>query len=369
MAPEPAQSVGLLGFGRFGQAFAELLLDTGITVSAFDPHSPVPKSLEADCPGTLAKRSDIVVLCVPVDGIESALESLAPHLNSKHLVLDVASVKYGPVKALEKILGKDVPWAATHPLFGPTSIARDERPLRVVVCPNDSHPQAATRAKALYEAVGCEVIEENADEHDRVMAKTHALAFYVAKGMLEITGDDPIPFAPPSFKAMEQTIDAVRSDAGHLFFPIAHGNPHAAQARQSLLASLTRIHESLHNEGARRAEPQALPSERHAIPEPVEKTPPLSETRELIDELDAQIIALLGRRVRLAERAARLKSAAGLPVRDSAREESLLAERRQQAKSASLDPEDIAAIFDAVMQFSRNAQDKYLKSGRGPVTP
>ena len=369
MAPTTPSSVGLLGFGRFGQAFAELLLDAGISVSAFDPHESIPEELCADCPGTLAQRSEVVVLCVPVDGIESALESLAPHLNNKHLVLDVASVKHGPVKALKKILGSDVPWAATHPLFGPTSIARDERPLRAVVCPNEIHPEASARAKVLYEAIGCEVIEEGADAHDRVMAKTHALAFYIAKGMLEIAGEEPIPFAPPSFKAMEQTIEAVRSDAGHLFFPIAHGNPHAAEARKALLTSLTSIHESLEDEGARRAEPLSRPSDLHAIPEPAAKTPPLSETRQLIDELDAEIIELLGRRVRLAERAARLKSAKDLPVRDLKREASLLAHRKEQAESSGLDPADVAAIFDAVMQFSRNAQNRYLKSGRGPVKP
>jgi prephenate dehydrogenase len=364
------RSVGLLGYGRFGRAFAELLLDAGVSVAAYDPHEAVPKAIAADCPGTLAERSEAVLLCVPVDGIEAALADLGPHLTPKHLVLDVASVKHGPVLAFEKLLGARVPWAATHPLFGPTSIARDERPLRAVVCPNPAHPDAAARARALYEAAGCEVIEEDADAHDRVMAKTHALAFYIAKGMLEVAGGDAIPFAPPSFKAMEQTIDAVRSDAGHLFYPIAHGNPHAARARAELLEALKRIHDSLEGEGARRAETADAPAQdRHAIPEPAGKALPLGETRELIDELDAEIVALLARRERLAERAARLKESEGLPVRDAEREKSLLEDRRGKAETAGLSPDDVAAVFDAIMRLSRNAQDRYLKSRGGPATP
>ena len=64
MTSELAKSVGLLGYGRFGRAFAELLLDAGFEVFAFDPHEPVPDWLAADGPGTLAKRCEAVVLCV-----------------------------------------------------------------------------------------------------------------------------------------------------------------------------------------------------------------------------------------------------------------------------------------------------------------
>jgi len=371
MTSELAKSVGLLGYGRFGRAFAELLLDAGFEVFAFDPHEPVPDWLAADGPGTLAKRCEAVVLCVPTDGLATALDALEPHLSAQHLVLDVSSVKHAAVRTLEARLGSRIPWSATHPLFGPTSIARDERPLRVVVCPNAFHPGAAARAKVLYEAAGCSVIEEDADAHDRVMARTHALAFYVAKGMLELSGDAPVPFAPPSFKAMEQTIEAVRSDAGHLFYPIAHGNPYAAEARRSLLDALGRIHKALESEGARRAEtpPAVTAADRYAIPEPAMPAPALGETRSLIDEIDAELVALLARRERLAERAARVKAGRGLAVRDEARERSLLADRRARAEAAGLDPDDVAVIFKAVMLFSRNAQDRYLKSRGGPATP
>ena len=38
-------------------------------------------------------------------------------------------------------------------------------------------------------------------------------------------------FVPPSFKALARPIDAVRSDAGHLFATIQNDNPFAAAAR------------------------------------------------------------------------------------------------------------------------------------------
>ena len=49
------------------------------------------------------------------------------------------------------------------------------------------------------------------------MAWTHALAFFVAKGMIDAGAGMEVPFAPPSFQAIARTIEIVRSDAGHLF--------------------------------------------------------------------------------------------------------------------------------------------------------
>ena len=94
---------------------------------------------------------------------------------------------------MSRILGDAVPWVGTHPLFGPTSVALGENPLVAVVCPNSTHPEAHHRARSLYERIGCRVVEMDPDSHDRLMAKTHALAFFVAKGML----DAGVPGAPP----------------------------------------------------------------------------------------------------------------------------------------------------------------------------
>ena len=102
----------------------------------------------------------------------------------------------------------------------------------MVLCPSPLHPAAARRARAFYEQIGCEVIEQTPEGHDRVMAYTHALTFFVAKGMLDAGAGEAVPFAPPSFHAISRTIEAVRADAGHLFRAIQGENPYAAEARR-----------------------------------------------------------------------------------------------------------------------------------------
>lgn len=352
--PASFQDVAMLGYGRFGRALAGLLVDAGVRVRASDPRADVPEEMRAATIDELVSGVDAVVVAVPVPSMRDALRALRPHLSPMQVVLDVGSVKVHPAEALAEILGAEIPWVATHPLFGPTSLALAERPLRAVVCPNELHPHAVTRVRDLFAAIGCLVLEQSAEEHDRAMAETHALAFFVAKGILDAGVGLDVPYAPPSFQAIARTVDAVRSDAGHLFAAIQRENPYSAEARERLLEALSAVHRTIAtttDEIRPVASSAAL-----AIPEGTGASPELRETRELIDEVDRELVALLGRRAELAKRAFRAKESAGKRLLDPAREASLLAERRTLAEERGLDPESIEDIFRAILRFSRRLQ-------------
>jgi len=344
--------VALLGFGRFGRALGSLLQEAQLPYRALDPHAEVPEPVRAGGLAELVAGASHVVVAVPVPRTREALEALRPHLTAEHTVLDVGSVKVHPAAALEAVLGDAVPWVATHPLFGPVSLALAERPLRVVVCPSPRHPAAAIRASELYRRIGCEVIEQTPEGHDRVMAHTHALTFFVAKGMLDAGAGMDVPFAPPSFQAISRTIETVRSDAGHLFAAIQRENPFAGEARRQLLEALVQIDQAL--EAAPADRPPDSP--RFAIPDLGARSPELQETRELIDDLDREMVGLLARRVTLARRAGKAKAELGHPIVDPEREARLLAERRAWADALQLDPEEMDELFRAILRFSRRAQ-------------
>lgn len=344
----------ILGFGRFGRALSDLLLDAGQRVRAFDPSVDIPVSMRAESLADLVQGARHVVLAVPVEAIAGAARSLRPHLGDSQLVLDVASVKHGPVRALTEVLGRDLPWVATHPLFGPTSIALGERPLVAVVCPNELHPEAASEARGFFESLGCEVVVQDAIGHDRAMAATHALAFFVAKGLLDVGAGEGAPFVPPSFGAMARMIGAVRQDASHLFATIQNANPFAAEARGRLLSALEAIDRDLVSHGTA---PGGV-AETLAIVPATERAPDLRETRELIDDIDRDLVRLLGRRAQLARRAGRAKAELGRAVRDPERERQVLEARRDWARGEGLDPEAVASIFEDVMSLSRALQER-----------
>src|SRR6185436_15909107 len=127
---------------------------------------------------------------------------------------------------------------------------------------------------------------------------------------------------------------AVRGDAGHLFVALHRENPYAADARKALMDALAASDHDLRSSDE--AEPEA-PSLR--IPDLGSASPALVETRELIDELDRELIDLLARRSLLSRRAAAAKAQLGAAVRDPRREAALLAARRDEAEKRGLDPD------------------------------
>jgi len=341
--------VSLLGYGRFGAALARLLAEGGHTVRALDPHADVPPDLRAGSIDELVGSSEIILVAVPVPALRDAFLALRPHVRPPQIVADVGSVKLAPARAMAEVFGAEQPWVATHPLFGPASLARGERPLLVVVAPNPQHPEAARRVSALYTGIGCRVISEDAETHDRVMAYTQALAFFVSKGMLDAGVPLDAAYAPPSFQAMARTIETVRVDAGHLLATLHRDNPFAAEARRRLLDALTALDQGL-------ARGDATPSPALSIPEPA-GSPQLAETRELIDEIDVALLDLLARRAGLARRAAHAKAELGRGVRDPQREAQLLEDRRRRADELGLDATAVAEIFQAILRFSRRLQE------------
>ena len=234
----------LFGHGRFGQAFADLLQRAGHVVRIHDPQAEIPAALACATPADALAGADWVVLAMPVPQLEPALRELRPLLDARHTVIDVGSVKEHPCALLDEHLGEAIPHAGTHPLFGPLSLARGE-PLRAVLCASAHHPQAAERTRALFESLGCTVIAQDAATHDRAMAKTHALAFFIARALVEMGVGEDLSVAPPSFLGLANMLAAVRGDAGHLFAAIQRENPYAGAARAELLEHLAAIHRRL----------------------------------------------------------------------------------------------------------------------------
>lgn len=232
----------VIGYGRFGRAFVDLLQHAGHTVRAWDPHAALPPALAAPTLAEATAGASWVVLAVPVPRLAQALRELRPLLEPHQTVIDVGSVKQQPCAQLDAWLGAAIPHAGTHPLFGPLSLTRGERPLRVVLCASARHPDAARRTQALFESLDCEVIEQDPASHDRAMAQTHALAFFIAKALVEMGVGDDLSMAPPSFLGLASMLAAVRADAGHLFTAIQRENPYAAEARARLLEHLRTVH-------------------------------------------------------------------------------------------------------------------------------
>lgn len=96
--------------------------------------------------------------------------------------------------------------------------------------------------------------------------------------------------------------------------------------------------------------------------------PPLPELRAQLDELDRQVLELLARRMEIVSGVARLKRAENKEIRDSQREQQLLASRRALAVKLGLDPESVESIYRQILISSRDHQAA-MNRGPGPEGP
>lgn len=350
-------TAAILGFGRFGSALAERLTEAGIAVRAYDPEASVPEAFAAPDPCSATDGAGVVFLAVPALAVAGLLREIRPVLTSEQIVADVASVKSGPAADMQEILGEEIPWVATHPLFGPISLARGERPLKVVVCPNPAHPEAVESLSSFYWQCGFDPVEIDPETHDREMAETHALAFFIAKGFLDAKLPLDSPYAPPSVWGLRRVLDSVQADAGQLYATLQLDNPYSATSRRRLLSALTAaddlLREASHSRTAAESDARL-----HIAPPSAPTSPLLAQARESIDEIDRELLQLLERRSRLSLRAARAKAEVGFGVRDPKRENEMLLERRATAEELGLDPEAVEDIFQAILCLSRSTQSR-----------
>jgi chorismate mutase/prephenate dehydrogenase len=82
----------------------------------------------------------------------------------------------------------------------------------------------------------------------------------------------------------------------------------------------------------------------------------LERMRDQIESIDADLVRLLARRLRLARAAGPLKWSRGLATADPAREAAVIRRAAMLARDAGLPEEDVRDIFWRVVALCRNAQ-------------
>lgn len=138
------------------------------------------------------KKSDVIFLAIPVEGIIKALQEFE-EIDEKTTVIDLGSTKSKIVKEIPPSIRKNV--VAAHPMtgtekFGPeAAVANLYRDKIVVLCNiEQSGERQRITAYTLFEAIGMRVVTMDADEHDRHAAYIshlpHAISYALANAVL-----------------------------------------------------------------------------------------------------------------------------------------------------------------------------------------
>ena len=167
------------------------------------------------------RGADLVLIAVPVAATEATLRSLLPSLERRALVMDVGSTKADVVGAAERALGGRIDqFMPAHPICGKevAGIEHADAALyqgqQLILTPLPAHsPAQIARARALWEALGCQVKTMAPQLHDEALAAVshfpHLLAFaFMDSLMAQPQGEHYLSLAGPGFR------DSTRIAAG-----------------------------------------------------------------------------------------------------------------------------------------------------------
>jgi cyclohexadieny/prephenate dehydrogenase len=158
--------------------------------------------------------ADLVVLCVPVGAMGVVAKEIAPYLKAGATVTDVGSVKRDVIDTVRPYLPDGVHFVPAHPLAGTEHSGPEsgfaelfDNRWCLLVPVEDSDPDAVAKLRALWEGMGANVDEMDADHHDLVLAVTshtpHLIAYTmvgVADDLRRVTDSEVIKYSAAGFR-------------------------------------------------------------------------------------------------------------------------------------------------------------------------
>ena len=234
------KAIAIVGVGLIGGSLALQLNEKGLAsriigVETSEAHAK--KALELGLIDEIAtledaiKRSDVVILAIPVDAIVKILPAILDQLDTQ-ILIDLGSTK----SALVNIIAshpKRKRFVAAHPMWG-TEYSGPEAAVRgafenkaVVICDGEDCDEDALRwARNMFSSIGMHLLEMRADDHDLHAAYVshiaHITSFALANTVLEKEREDRAIFEMAS-AGFESTVRLAKSNPS-MWVPILMQN-------------------------------------------------------------------------------------------------------------------------------------------------
>lgn len=287
-------TIGIIGFGRFGQFIARTFAKHGkIVVTSRSDYTDIANDMGAtyvsldDPDAFLNQDLDVIILAVSILSFEGTIKNLVPALrkysqknNKGPLIVDVLSVKEHPRQVLLQYLPEDCDILCTHPMFGPDSgkngwhgltfVYEKTRVNKVVFLPepssgnedtfvdasgtyhsvhesSEAHVEAMDRIErflSIWEEEGCRMVPMSCQAHDAYAANSQ----FITHLMGRILGAQGLRMTPIDTKGFESVLTLVKSttaDSFDLFYGLYKYNQNSMKTIQQLKAAMEDVEENL----------------------------------------------------------------------------------------------------------------------------
>jgi prephenate dehydrogenase len=174
--------VAVLGAaGKMGKWLVQYLTSQGHTLTVFDIKREELKGLSKNFKVKIAKdnleaveNAELTVVSVPINTTVEVLREICPRLKKGSVVVEIASIKEKIVDALKRFSRLDVQPLSLHPLFGPVQKLKKKK---IALIPVFNVEKELRTAKKIFP--DAEFVVVDAQQHDKVMAATLSLPYFV----------------------------------------------------------------------------------------------------------------------------------------------------------------------------------------------
>ncbi|WP_313622430.1 prephenate dehydrogenase/arogenate dehydrogenase family protein [Achromobacter sp.] len=176
----------VLGVGRNAQSLAR-----AVELGLIDEAVPAEEA---------ARRADLILLSTPVGGLKAVLSQMLPHLADTAVLTDAGSTKVEVVQAARDALGDRIgQFVPGHPIAGAERTGPDAadaslyRKRAVILTPlPENSAYSRELVSQAWLACGADVLDMDADAHDRVLASVSHLPHLLSSVYMEqvATADD-----------------------------------------------------------------------------------------------------------------------------------------------------------------------------------
>ena len=235
--------IGIIGGkGKMGKYFSDFFERNGFKVLISDKGTTLSNK-------QLAKKTDVVLVSVPIHLTKVIIEEVAPHVKKTGCLMDLTSLKVFPMDAMKKAKAS---YFGCHPVFGPsTSIAGQ----LVIVCPGRGK-KWLNWWKDILVKNKVNVRELSAMKHDKLMAYVQALTHFADIALADtfrksgLSIKELMEFPSPVYRLEMDMMGRILNQNPKLYANIQIDNPLSAKVMNDFIAScqdLTKIVEEKKN--------------------------------------------------------------------------------------------------------------------------
>jgi arogenate dehydrogenase (NADP+) len=267
-------TIGVVGFGRFGQFIARTFAKYGrVVVTSRSDYSEIARGMGvqyfplSDTDSFLGEGLDVIVFATSILSFESLLQSFAPSIQkyldgraekgeAGHgpLVVDVLSVKEHARQVMLDVLPPECDVLCSHPMFGPDSgkngwqslnfVYEKTRINKMVLLPamsqmndtegfvdqngrvhsvhedSEAHVEGVDRMErflSIFEEEGCRMVPMSCREHDTYAANSQFITHLMGR-ILGSQGLEHTPIDTSGFQSVLKLVDITTADSFDLFY-------------------------------------------------------------------------------------------------------------------------------------------------------